>query len=616
MPEFNAPQQHFDGSLFEAFLSTPQLKTEPPDLELEADSEDDEALAEIEVFDWDAYNREFFERIPDSAKRGEEGHRMAQIAGTQIWMSKRLPVPVVGYLLQATPAKLLWTYLQAKERAELLHSATRGFQRTPQIVRHAAVRARLLHHWKQHDAEIYLLLVMWSFGEPPVLAALPAEITDAEINRKLPSLIRKFGLEATVAGVAFAARPKLFRAISELLQDPETLERLIQNEEVEDEPPVNAPPAEAGEQAPEPDSEAAHFWKNQFETSDQTRRQLADDLGNLLDAHEKALARQARQKNELDAAEKREKTALSQAEKKLEYTQKRAQTELDELRKNFERQTRKFRALEREKAELDLENRRFKKQLRHTAQLLEEERRKVAGLEAKSSKTDAPAPVEAISTPSASQSAPNKPVVVQSPTPLDEIFEWRADGRPVKITPRAVRRLIDQNDEDAVFAIMQALESLRHSDRSLHDKFLKRLRDADAYHARVLTESLTRVLVDASNVARHQPNRYGKGQLRHLLQMREELRRLGCFPILFYADASLPYFIDDAGRFREMMRHGEVIMADKGVEADELLAREARRTGAYVVTNDAKFFHKVSPDFEPPRISFRIYDGTVIVDSF
>jgi hypothetical protein len=127
---------------------------------------------------------------------------------------------------------------------------------------------------------------------------------------------------------------------------------------------------------------------------------------------------------------------------------------------------------------------------------------------------------------------------------------------------------------------------------------------------------MARVLVDASNVARYAPNKYGKGQMRHLTGMREELRRLNCFPITFIADASLRYFIDDTARFRDMVAHGEIEVVDKGVEADEILAREARRTGAYVVTNDAKFFHKVSPDFEPPRVTFRIYDGTVIVDEF
>jgi hypothetical protein len=46
------------------------------------------------------------------------------------------------------------------------------------------------------------------------------------------------------------------------------------------------------------------------------------------------------------------------------------------------------------------------------------------------------------------------------------------------------------------------------------------------------------------------------------------------------------------------------------------LAREARKTGAYVVTNDTKFHLKVSPDFEPPRIGFRAQSDVVFVDEF
>jgi hypothetical protein len=628
MPE-QPPQQIFDGSFFEAILSTPELKVLPPQVEIETadetrNSDDLEALREIETFDWESYNRAFFERIPESAKRTDEGRRMAEIAGTQIWMSRRLPPEVLSYLLRVTPTKLLWSYLNGDDRKELLKTVTRGFQRTPQIVRQPVVRNRWLGWLGQNPAEIYVLLVMWSFTEPqpPVIAFAQDESDDEALKRKLPAMFRKFGIEATLSGLSMAARPRVFRAVAELLDDKDELARLMQDDNDEsDETNREAAQAANAAQVQEeslypPDSDSALYWRNKFEEVNATRARLAESLEQVLDKSERLDRAIARQKNEMELLHKREQVATAQWEKKLEGVQKRLHAEADELRKNFERQGRKMRALERDKAELDTENRRFKKQLRHTGLLLEEERRKVANLEAQARQGKADAPVEAILTPSASQGAPNKTVVVQSPTPLDEIFEWRADGRPVKITPRALRRLIDSNDEDAVFTIMQALESLRHSDKSTYGKFLKRLGEAGAYYSRVLTERTTRVLVDASNVARHMPNRYGKGQLRHLLEMREELRRLNCFPIVFYADASLRYFIDDANQFRDMVQRGEILVVDKGTEADEILAREARRSGAYVVTNDAKFFHKVSPDFEPPRVSFRIYDGTVIVDDF
>jgi hypothetical protein len=98
--------------------------------------------------------------------------------------------------------------------------------------------------------------------------------------------------------------------------------------------------------------------------------------------------------------------------------------------------------------------------------------------------------------------------------------------------------------------------------------------------------------------------------------MRRELRLRGCFPIQLIADASLPYNIDEVAELLAMGKRGEIEFSNAGQEADEVLAREARRTGAYVVTNDRNFYLKVTPDFEPPRITFRIIDGFLVVDEF
>ncbi|MBW3637940.1 MAG: hypothetical protein KY445_15970, partial [Armatimonadetes bacterium] len=552
----SALQHLFDGSFFEAVLATPPPEVGPPD------------ETQVETFDWDAYNRAFFEKVPERARNSEEGRSIAQIAGAQLWMVRQFPPEVVGFLLQNIAAKSLWKYLTDEKRSELLQTATRGFQRTPQIVRQNVVRARIVHWFEQNPTECYALLLMWGQSEPqPPVIALAAAQTDDELPQKLPILIKKFGQEATFATLALGGCPRAFSALVTLRADGEKLARLLQEADEEDSPCEEIAPQDA-ESVPMPDSDAARFWKEQFEASEETRRQLCESLEKTLDADDRNRAALAERNAEVESLRKREQAALAQAERKLKNLEQSLGSELSELHKNFERQHRKLRALEREKTEMDNENRRFKKQLRHIARLLEEERKKIAVSE-KSQPPAQVAPIDSILTPTTTQSAPNRPVVVQPPTPLDEIFEWRADGRPVKITPRAIRRLIDQNNEDAVFGIMQALEALKHSDRATHDKFLKRLGDASAYYPRVLTERMTRVLVDASNVARHTPNRYGKGQLRHLLEMRDELRRLDCFPILFYADASLRYFIDEATKFRDMVAHGEIIVADKGTEADE-----------------------------------------------
>lgn len=606
------PQQLFDGSYFEAILRTPALKTPPPPISASPPILTN--LPEFQTFDWDAYNREFFGRVPNADQMSDRGRAMAQIAGTQIWMAQQFPTPVLNYLLLHAPAKLLWQYLAAPERKTTLETATRGFQRTPAIVRQPVVRARLLQWLQKTPTEIYMMLVIWGMADPPIVEQV-RQVPDGAAREFLPGWIAKFSMEATFAALAMAAKPRTMATLIGWLDNPDELARVVEQDRQKAEKAAaeESPAPASSEPEHPPDSEAAHFWKTRAEEAEKRDRTRSDMLNKMLDANERFTTVITAQKAEIETLQGREKKAGEQAEKKIAAAQTRFKTELDELKKSFERQGRKFRALEIVKDALETENRRLKKQLRQTGMLLEEERRRVAALEARLMPA---APVEEISTPQSKQSAPGKTVVVQAPTPLDEIFEWRADGRLVRITARAVRRLIDQNDEEALFSILQALDSLHKSDKSLHGKFHKRLGDAGAYYARVLSENMTRVLVDASNVARYAPNKYGKGQLRHLIGMRDELRRLNCFPIIFIADASLRYFIDDAARFREMVTVGEVQVVDKGVEADEILAREARRTGAYVVTNDAKFFHKVSPDFEPPRVTFRIYDGTVIVDEF
>jgi hypothetical protein len=98
--------------------------------------------------------------------------------------------------------------------------------------------------------------------------------------------------------------------------------------------------------------------------------------------------------------------------------------------------------------------------------------------------------------------------------------------------------------------------------------------------------------------------------------MKNELRRFDFFPILFIADASLPYHIDDDKEFRARVKRGEILVSASGQEADEILARQARETGAYVVTNDRNFHRHLAPNFTPSRIGFEIVDGVAILKEF
>jgi hypothetical protein len=174
-----------------------------------------------------------------------------------------------------------------------------------------------------------------------------------------------------------------------------------------------------------------------------------------------------------------------------------------------------------------------------------------------------------------------------------------------------IREAIDRNDEAFVATLRSELSTLQTRDATAYKCLLKQLRTGEKYYARVLTQQTARVLVDASNVARYDATK--RGRLKYLLAMREELRRHDFFPIIFVADASLPYHIDDAQGLRAMVASGELLVTASGQQAAEVLARQARETGAYVVTNDRNFHFAFTPDFAPPRLGFSLEDGVALL---
>ena len=208
------------------------------------------------------------------------------------------------------------------------------------------------------------------------------------------------------------------------------------------------------------------------------------------------------------------------------------------------------------------------------------------------------------------------PVAPRVLDPLDEVFRWNAASGAFAVTLRETREMISRNDETRVFALSRALETLRESDEKTYFNFLARAREFGAYFRRVLTVSTIRVLVDASNVARIETDRRGRGKLDFLLQAREELRRRDAFPLLLIADASLQHFIDEPAEVAKMATRGELELLPAGNVADDFLAREARRTGAFVLTNDKSFHQQVAPDFEPSRIGFKLHHHFIAIDDF
>ena len=523
-------------------------------------------------------------------------------------------------LLQSLPTATQWLFLNPKSktdfdplRSELRGLALRGFQQTASILRHPTVQTRILGWLLTHREVAHLFLLLWSQKNAETIRSLDEDADEAA----LLYVLKKHGAPATWLAATYLASPRLFAEVQRLLATHEAWS-------VEEAPPPE-PTGEPLASDPTPDTEAANFWR---ERAEQLQRELD------LRARELKLAREETAEipvlrerlrasgRELDRAHKDEKARETAWQKKLELAHKAAQSELGELKKHDERETRRLHSAEKTRDELDSTVKVLRKQLRHLNQLLEEGQKKNAALESALAKrdeaktSDDAQAVNAVSTPPTTQKTKDAPVKVARPTPLDELFRWVADGHEFRATARETMRHIDRGDTDFAFRAQLALEGISPADIAKKNAFLTRLRDQDGYYVRVLTSPTGRALVDASNVVRATKNRYGKGELRNLLGLKAELRRLGFFPIEIIADASLRHNVDDINAYNEMVNRGEVEVVVPGTEADEVLVRKFQGGGGYVVTNDARFHFKVSPDLAPPSIAFRIVAGTVVIDDF
>ncbi|MBV9470406.1 MAG: hypothetical protein JO316_24320 [Abitibacteriaceae bacterium] len=574
---------------------------------------------------------------------------------------KELPEEVLAFLVRSTPQRSLWEWLSEDKRASLLHNITRGFQRTANALRQPVVRSRFIRHIYEHLEDFREVLKLWGEAHPAphVVTEVRALTDDTALIEQLTDLWQRHGGEAVLLTLLLDNRNAALEAL-DVIAEPEM--------------------ADEAESTGNPDEIPIHdgFWTGQHlnrrgETrrAEQRRtllrrqapRREADppesDIDPLAQAQSEvrqwqARAAQAEQnlqttqsvltttQRELSEAHEQLRAQAKTHQRESQHNQQRIaadESQLQETKRSLDRITRRWKSLQKESEDLAADNKRFKRQMRRQQQLNEELRKQLANVTARlqtlsappSAPTPAPAatpqagiPQSKTTAKGAAKGAAKAPAKTPAPTlaprpqvlPLDQLFLWQSDGRQFRVTPREVKRAIDRNDEEFVFTLIQAFDALRETNEPGYRMFIDRIREFDRYYSRVLTVDTTRVLVDVSNVARYEPNRYGKGQLRHLLVMRDELRRRDCFPIIMYADASLPYHIDEPNELMQMVKNGEVQMTTSGQEADELLAREARRTGAYVVTNDRTFHTKVSPDFEPPRVTFRIHDGFLIVDDF
>ena len=117
------------------------------------------------------------------------------------------------------------------------------------------------------------------------------------------------------------------------------------------------------------------------------------------------------------------------------------------------------------------------------------------------------------------------------------------------------------------------------------------------------------IVVDGSNVAWFDQESlvHGKPRLKHLRAMRRALWTRGFFPVILYADANLPYFVDEAVTLRTMRDRRELTLVDAGTVADEVLLRMAKHYGAPLVTNDK--MEDWDPDGEVTKVRYTISLG-------
>ena len=163
-------------------------------------------------------------------------------------------------------------------------------------------------------------------------------------------------------------------------------------------------------------------------------------------------------------------------------------------------------------------------------------------------------------------------------------------GRPV--TARMLADAVDKAQIGLVDAARSALQALKAGDTKTFARVWAALEQAASDDPQRLLP-LRRVprgaaVVDGSNVAWFDQESlvHGLPRLRPILALRRALWSKGFFPVVLYADANLPYSIDDRPALMRMRDRLELTFVDAGTAADEVLLRVAKQLGAILVTND------------------------------
>ena len=163
-------------------------------------------------------------------------------------------------------------------------------------------------------------------------------------------------------------------------------------------------------------------------------------------------------------------------------------------------------------------------------------------------------------------------------------------GRPM--TARNLAEAIDRGQIALVNTGRDALLAMEPADPDASARIWAALEQAASDDPARLS-ALSRVprgaaVVDGSNVAWFDQDSlvHGRPRLHHLKAMRRALWTRGFFPVVLYADANLPYFIDEKPALLTMRDRQELTLVDAGTVADEVLLRVAKQMNAPLITND------------------------------
>ncbi len=186
-----------------------------------------------------------------------------------------------------------------------------------------------------------------------------------------------------------------------------------------------------------------------------------------------------------------------------------------------------------------------------------------------------------------------------------------------QVTPRRLARAVDAGDAPFVSRARGGIAALRAANEPLADALLEAVAALHPAAVVPLTEATRPVVVDASNVARHDPDPLALSPLpriAHLLKMRDFLLRRGFFPVVMLADANLRFHVDDREAYLALIERGVVREAPPGTTADAALIAEARERAAPLVTNDRLWEWEEARDIE--RLGFGIFPNGVSFASF